>query len=90
MSTSRMSTPKSSTFQLQIKNLPLPLASGMKFSKKKMAIKPMFAMRQGTLDCVITKRRIPITTNGKISSKTSGRMKFGMLNINSIQLRLKV
>ena len=47
MSTSRMRTPKSSIFQLQIKNLPTLFARGMKFSSTKMAMKPMFAMRQG-------------------------------------------
>ena len=45
-----MSTPKSSIFQLQMKNLPSPLASGMKFSRMKMAMKPKFAMRQGSCE----------------------------------------
>ena len=69
-----MSTPKSSIFQLLMKSLPSPLASGMRFSKMKIAMKPTFAIRQGTFDWVLQKSLLPMTMNGKISRRMSGKM----------------
>ena len=82
MSTSRMSTPKSSTRQLVMKNLPSPVAIGMRFNSTNMAMNPMFAMRQGTLDCALQKSLLPMTMNGKMSRRMSGTIKPGILKSN--------